>query len=137
MTVRILVDTSFLLECVKRRVDFLEELERLLDSRVRLLVLKPIYEELKRLSRKRERRAVYARLVLKILGKTGAETLETGKDVAAVDELIVEMSIRMRLPVATNDSKLRKRLRRNGVPVFYLRGLSKIDVDGGEYLGLV
>lgn len=136
MTIKVIADTSFLLECIRRKVDFVNDLEKLLNSRVELVILKPVYREIKRISRGRDERSRYARLLLQILAKTRTHILEAhiGEN---IDALILDLAVKMRLPVATNDSELRRVLRRNGIPVFYLRGLSKIEIDGGEYLGLV
>jgi len=136
LTIKVIADTSFLLECIRRRVDFVEGLERLLNSRVELVILKPVYDEIKRISKGSDERSRYARLLIQLLAKTRTHVLKTRVD-ADVDDLILDLATRMKLPVATNDLDLRRRLRREGIPVFYLRGLSKIEVDGGEYLGLV
>jgi len=136
LTIKVIVDTSFLLECVRRRVDFMKCLEGILNSRVELVIPKPVYEEIKRISDGNDERSRYARLLLKILAETRIHILKTYVD-ETVDNIILTSAVEMKLPVATNDSKLRRILRRNGIPVFYLRGLSKVEVDGGEYLGLV
>ncbi|RLI29307.1 hypothetical protein DRO58_00080 [Candidatus Bathyarchaeota archaeon] len=136
MTIKVIVDTSFLLECVRRRVDFVDGLERILNSRVELVVLKPVYEEIKRISKGSDERSRYARLLLQLLAKARTHILKTDVKVD-VDDLLLDIAAKMKLPVATNDSSLRRKLRRQGIPVFYLRGLSKIEVDGGDYLGLV
>lgn len=136
MTVQLVVDASFLLECIRRKIDIIEELEEKLNSRVRIVVLKPVYDEMLRLSTGSNRKSRYARLSIQLLNRIGIELVDVdGK--GPVDALIEQYAYKLKTPVATNDLNLKKRLVRLKIPVLYVRGLSRIDVDGGEYLGIV
>ncbi|MEM2848890.1 MAG: hypothetical protein QXI36_01280 [Candidatus Bathyarchaeia archaeon] len=136
MTVKLVVDASFLLECIRRKIDIIEELQEKLNSRVRIVVLKPVYDEMLRLSTGSNRKSRYARLAIQLLNRTGMELVDVdGK--GTVDALIEQYAHKLKIPVATNDLNLKKRLVRLKIPVLYVRGLSRIDVDGGEYLGII
>jgi len=136
LTVKLIVDASFLLECIRRRIDVIERLEERLNSRVRLVILKPVYEEMLRLSTDSDRRSHYARLAIQLLSRIEAEIVDIDRG-EPVDTLIEQYACRLKTPVATNDLNLRRRLVELRIPVLYVRGLSKIDIDGGEYLGIV
>ncbi|RLI11300.1 hypothetical protein DRO35_05265, partial [Candidatus Bathyarchaeota archaeon] len=43
---------------------------------------------------------------------------------------ILRVASQLRLPVATNDAELRRRLRKLGLPIIYLREKSKLVVEG-------
>ncbi len=52
------------------------------------------------------------------------------KEEESVDDVILRVASENKLPVATNDSELRKKLRERGIPVIYLREKSKLEVEG-------
>ncbi len=136
LTVKLIVDSSFLLECIRRKIDIIEGLEERLNSRVRMVVLKPVYDEICRLSAGSNRKSHYAKLAIQLLSRVEVDLVDV--DVKEpVDTLIELYACKLRIPVATNDLNLRKRLTRLRIPVLYVRGLSKIDIDRGEYLGMV
>jgi rRNA-processing protein FCF1 len=136
LTVKLIVDASFLLECIQRKIDIVEKLEERLNSKVKLVILKPVYDEILRLSTGSNRKSHYARLAIQLLNRIEADLVDVnGKE--PVDTLIEQYACKFKIPVATNDLNLRKRLTQSGIPVLYVRGLSKIDVDHGEYLGMV
>ncbi|MBS7610669.1 hypothetical protein KEJ27_00415 [Candidatus Bathyarchaeota archaeon] len=136
MTVKLVVDASFLLECIRRKIDIIEKLEEKLNSRVRIVVLKPVYDEMLRLSMGSDRKSRYARLAIQLLSRVEMELVEVdGKE--PVDTIIEQYAYKLKTPVATNDLNLKKRLVKLKIPVLYVRGLSRIDIDWGEYLGIV
>jgi len=136
LTVKLIVDASFLLECIRRRIDVIERLEEMLNSKIRVVVLKPVYNEMLRLSMGSNRKGHYANLAIQLLNRIEADLVDVnGKE--PVDTLIEQYACKFKIPVATNDLNLRKRLVRLGIPVLYVRGLSKIEIDHGEYLGMV
>jgi len=136
LTVKLIIDASFLLECIQRKIDIIERLEERLNSKVRAVILKPVYDEILRLSMGSNRKSHYARLAIQLLNRIEADLVDmNGKE--PVDTLIEQYACKFKIPVATNDLNLRKRLVRLGIPVLYVRGLSKIDIDHGEYLGIV
>ena len=59
------------------------------------------------------------------------EVLEVKKEASEkYDEVILRVASQLRLPVATNDAELRRRLRKLGLPIIYLREKSKLVVEG-------
>jgi rRNA-processing protein FCF1 len=107
-------------------VDIKGELERLLDRRVEFLIPGPVLRELKDIS-------VRGTPDEKSAARVGLIMAEHGSVIefdAGADESIIKIALEKRCPVGTNDSSLRKRLRKEGIPVIYLRGRSHLSMDG-------
>lgn len=51
-----------------------------------------------------------------------------------VDDLIIEFAETEKIPVATNDKELRKKLRKKGIPQIYLRDKNIIESDINSYM---
>ena len=120
-----IADTSFLMIPGMFGVDVIGELDRLLEQKYCLTVPKPVVEELKKL-------AVQGNPVERFAARLGIALAKRGKVVDAnghADEVILRMACENRV-VGTTDAELRKRLRRMGFPVVYLRQKSHLALDG-------
>lgn len=110
-------------------MDIIEELERILIN-PRLIVLKPVEEELMRLrdgAGPKEEKSINLALML----LDHCETLDVERQPGeSVDDLIVRLAAARGYIVGTTDSKLRRRLRLKGVPVVYLRQKSHLEIEG-------
>ena len=129
----VLIDSSFLLIPLEDGVDIFSELERLL-ALPRCLVPRPVIEELRRLremASPSEARRIGLALKLAERCELLDVELAEGED---VDDLLVRLARELRCPVATKDGELRKRLRRVGIPVIYLRQRAYLEMEGGETL---
>ncbi len=127
--VRVIMDSNALFAPLQFKIDLLGELERLLNRRFELILLSPVRHELKTLaaegSPKTRRMAAFA---LKFAEKCNYVEVESSSRV--VDDVIVEVAARWKMPVFTNDSQLRKRLRDISVPVIYVRQKSHLEIEG-------
>jgi len=126
MKLKVIADTSFLMIPGMFRVDVKKELERLIEQGYELLIPKAVIMELERLSREgapKERTA--AKLGLQVAGDG---TVVDSKESA--DESIVELASGMGCAVGTTDAALRKRLRKLGTTVVYLRQKSHLALEG-------
>jgi len=84
-----------------------------------------IQNELKSLAGRRGKKGVMAKAALKILERRGVKVLEIeGK----TDEVLFELG-RKDFLIATNDSKLRRRLKEIGKRVMYLKSLKRVEVE--------
>lgn len=129
----VLLDSSFLLIPLEEGVDIYSELERLLGL-PRCLVPKPVLEELKRLrdaASPSEARRINLALRMAERCETLNVELEEGE---GVDDLLLRLARELKCPVATKDGELRRRLRREGIPVIYLRQRAYLEMEGGEPL---
>ena len=124
--VRVILDANFLFLPVQFHIDIFEGIAALLCRRVELVLPSPVYEEVVRAAR---RYRGPERLAAELARKCKIVEVERLPG-ESVDDLIVRLAREWRCPVATNDARLRKRLRREGVPVIFLRGLGKLDMDG-------
>jgi rRNA-processing protein FCF1 len=48
----------------------------------------------------------------------------------AIDDIIFRLAEKTGYPVATNDSDLRNRLKKKGIPVIYMRQRSHLEING-------
>lgn len=128
--VEVALDSNFLMLPMVKRINLSSELNRLLSLSYRLVVPRCVVEELSALATSgapAERRR--ARFALELLGELGAEVVEAPGG-RTVDDAIALGASAHGWVVATNDSKLRSRLRKLGVPVIYLRGGKKLVLEG-------
>ncbi len=129
----VILDSNFLFIPHRFRVDIFEELRRLLDRNVRCIVTTPIIDELKLLGSDAKpslRREVDFALGLTDSCEVMDESLGPGE---TVDDSILRIALERRFTVATNDAELRKRLRKVGIPVVFLRQKNHLEIDGIVY----
>ncbi len=126
---KVILDSNALFVPLQFKIDIFEELNKLLNRNVELVLLSPVKHELELLAAKESpqlrRQAVTA---LRFAEKCRLVPVE-GKG-EAVDDIIVRVAKSWNSPVFTNDRILKKRLRDISVPVIYVRQKSRLDVDG-------
>ncbi len=127
---KVLFDTNLLMAVFEGPVNVIERVEELLETKVRPVILRLQLQELERIasSKKRQKAARIASTVLEYVKKRAFEVFEGGE--GAVDDAIVEVSKREGYIVATNDRELRRRLRKEGISVVYMKGDGKIELEG-------
>jgi rRNA-processing protein FCF1 len=112
---RVILDTSFLLDLVKLKLG-LSELRKLL-GRCDLVIVDRVLEELGLIGSHVGRRGVLARVALALLEREGVKKLKTGKP---SDEAILALAKPGDL-VATHDKQLRERLKSLGIRTIRVR----------------
>ena len=130
LTVKVLMDSNFLLVPFQFKLDIFEELSHLLNQKYYPIILSTMWGELERLSERcsprMRRRALMA---LKLAGK--CEMLQVEEEADEVhDDVMVRVAKDLNCLVATNDRELRKRLRNINIPVIYLREKSRLEIEG-------
>ncbi len=127
---KVILDSNALFVPLQFRIDIFEEVPRLLNKRVELVLLSPVKEELELLTKKDSPKlrkdAFYA---LKLAEKCTSVEIGEPKSMT-VDDVIVKVAKEWGSPVFTNDRVLRRRLRDISVPVIYVRQKSRLDIDG-------
>ncbi len=123
---RVILDSNFLFLPAQFGIDILEAIGDLLCRRVELVLPSPVFEEVVRVAR---RMRGPERVALELAKKCNIVPVERLPG-ESIDDLIVRLAREWRCPVATNDARLRKRLRSLGLPVIYLRGLGKLELEG-------
>jgi rRNA-processing protein FCF1 len=113
-SMKILLDTNFLLLPVQFKVDIYEMLKN--DD---LFTLGLCINEIKRLSEKKSKDGISAKVALKLLNERNVKILET--TIKRTDSAIIEIAKKHNYIVATNDKALIKTLKRCGVKIVRLK----------------
>ncbi len=116
---RIILDTSFLVNCVRFRIDFIQEINRICDFRYELFIIDKSIWELNNIISKGGKSSSFAKLVLKMLEGFEIKSIITGED-GFVDDLIMSSADKETV-VATQDMPLRKKLKAMSISVIFIR----------------
>jgi rRNA-processing protein FCF1 len=112
------------------RIDITKELEKLLNRKIRGIIISPIYDEIQNLTKKKEIKArKNALITLQLIEDFDIIKVERCQN-EPVDDLIIRLAKKWDCAVATNDKELRKRLRKMRIAVIYLRQKSRLEVEG-------
>ena len=127
--IKVILDSNFFFVPFQFRIDIFEELNNLL-GRAKPVVLSTTLEEMReKMKKSHGKRFMEFSAALKLAEK--CEVLEVKKEASEkYDDVILRVASQLRLPVATNDAELRRRLRKLGLPIIYLREKSKLVVEG-------
>lgn len=130
MARRVIVDSNFLMIPFEAGLDVFEELEKILSVKVEPVLLPPVAEELERIAFKgKPKTRRLASSALKLVER--CVRLEYDRRAGeSVDDYLVRVARETGFPVATADLELKGRLRREGIPVIYLRGGRKLEFEG-------
>jgi rRNA-processing protein FCF1 len=126
----VILDSNFLFIPLRFGVDIFDELHRLLGRNVRCVVTTPIIDELRLL--RTDAKPSFRKEVDFALGLVErCEVMEASLDLReTVDDSIVRVASDGPFIVATNDADLRRRLRKAGVSVVFLRQRSHLEIEG-------
>ena len=115
---KILLDANFLTIPYYFHIDIFEEMDKLMEEEYEILTLDKVVEELQKLAEKRGKSGIAAKIGLELIKKKKIKIIKTKG--GRTDELIEKIA-NENFIVATNDAKLRKRLKEKGVKTIYLR----------------
>jgi len=127
--VKVILDSNFLLVPFQFRLDIFEELNNLL-GKAEPIILSTTMEELKKMAEKKTaKRRMQFSAALKLAER--CKILEVKKQASeSYDDAILRIASNLKIPVATNDAELRKRLRKAGLATIYLRQKARLTVEG-------
>lgn len=130
--VTILVDTNMLLLAASG-INIFEQIENKLLVKPEFIVLKPVVNELEKLSlNEKISISKKAKLALELVRKF-CRVVDVELGYTSIDDLILEYADRNKLAVATCDRELRRKLRSRGIPEIYLREEKMmIEIEGLE-----
>jgi len=129
VTAKVILDSNFLFIPFQFRIDIFEELENLL-GKVEPIVLSTTLEELTNLVKKGPgKTSREASGAIEFTKKCKVLKVEK-KPRESYDDVILRVARELKCPVATNDARLRKRLREARVTTIFLRQKSHLDVEG-------
>jgi rRNA-processing protein FCF1 len=127
---KVILDSNFLFVPAQFKIDVFEELMKLLNQRFEPILLSATYQELQTMAEKGSlSRRKKASLALKLAEKCRLVNIE--KEAGETnDDVILRIATQWKSPVATNDRELRRRLRTQDIPVIFLRGKSRLELEG-------
>ncbi len=128
--IRVLLDTNFLMLPVRFGIDIRSELGRIIEASFSLATTPAVLDELRRLKanvKTRESKNIDFGLAMAESMEKLDDTLRPEED---VDDQLVRLSEREGLVVATTDAELRRRIRREGHPVVFMRQRRYLAIDG-------
>jgi len=115
-----LLDTNFLMIPFQFKVDIFAEIDRLCNFDYKIAVLDRVVEELEAIRKKaRGKNKSAAELALELLKKKGLKIIRTNSK-KSVDDLIAEYAEKGAI-IATQDSALRRNVKRKKAGVIFLR----------------
>lgn len=129
MPLKVLFDSNFLMVPAQFHIDIFQETELILNARAEYLVLPETLQELQRLVARGGERGRGARHALKLAARCHVlgRSQQPGR---TTDDVLLRTAQAEGLVVATNDSVLRRRLRRAGIPVIYVRKRAYLAIHG-------
>jgi hypothetical protein len=130
VTIKVILDSNFFFIPSQFKIDIFEELMNLLNQRFEPILLSSTFQELRSMAEKgSSKRRKQASLALELAEKCRLINIEkeTGE---TNDDVILRIATQWKSPVATNDRELRRRLRAQDIPVIFLRGKSRLELEG-------
>ena len=129
-TLKVVLDANFFFIPSQFNLDIFEELANLLNQRFEPILISSTQKELQGLAKshspKTRKQAV---LALRLAEKCRLIPVKKGLR-ETYDDVIVRVAVEWKSPVATNDNELKSNLRKNGVPVIFLRQKHRLAMDG-------
>jgi rRNA-processing protein FCF1 len=120
--VNILLDTNFLLLSFQFKIDLRTEFNKLIDKKYNLILLEEVYEELMAINKKvrgRKKQETQAAIIY-YKSKEKINDFEK-KENESVDDFLIRIAKEHDYIVATNDKRLKRRLKNQGINFIYLR----------------
>lgn len=127
--VKVVLDANFFFVPSQFNVDIFEELSNLLNRRFEPILLSSTQKELAGLAESAPKTRKQALLALRLAQKCRLVPVDKG-EAETYDDVIVRVAAEWKVAVATNDRELRKRLRKIGVPVIFLRQKRRLEMEG-------
>lgn len=121
----VLLDTSFLIECAKHKIDIKKELTRILDENFKVAVLDKIHDELENIRARGGKDAAAAKLANTILIAQKFVVYPSGR--RHMDTQLLKKAKEENVLVATMDKELKRKLKKKGHDVVIVRGKKKLE----------
>ena len=121
----IILDTNFLVESAKNKVDIHEELKRILDYTFEVAVLDRTLEELDSIAVKKTKEGLQAKLARTILLTKHVSIIPT--EGGHTDNLLLKRADENNI-IATMDKELKTRLKKKKQSVIIIRGKQKLAI---------
>jgi len=124
MMLRILLDTNFLLDMIRYKVDF-SSFDNL-EEKVDLFITSETLREIKSVANRKTKEGRLALMALKLIESQKIKIVQSLRK--EVDEDLIELAKKEGFIVATNDKDLKEKLKKENVRIICLRNKKKIEV---------
>jgi rRNA-processing protein FCF1 len=124
MVVKVLLDTNFLLDTLRYKVDF--SIFQELEESTEFFITSEALRELKSIANKKTKEGRLALIALKLVESQKIKIVQSLKK--KVDEDLLELAKKEGFLVATNDKDLKEKLKKENVRIICLRNKKKIEV---------
>jgi rRNA-processing protein FCF1 len=132
LTLKVILDSNFFFVPSQFQIDIFEELLNLLKKQFDPVLLSVTQQEILTMAKKGSpKMRKQASLARKLAQKCRIVQVKQGIN-ESHDDVVIRMAQKWKCPVATNDRKLRKRLRSKGIPVIFLRGKARLALEGSS-----
>jgi len=131
MVIQVLLDTNFLIYCTENKIDYVEEIDRILKQGNELLVLDQVINELKDISNRKQdsfKNRQKAELSLKILEANKIKIIPS-KANNADDSIVYFSKKNPNNIVATLDKNLKKRINKEKTRFIVLNGKKSLSLQ--------
>jgi rRNA-processing protein FCF1 len=131
LPVIVVLDTNILTVPAQFSVDIFAESERVVERRIEFVVLKSVIQELERKLEDAVRTEKFKfRIALDFVERCTIISLDALTSAQPVDDQVLEYALSVHGIVATNDKDLRKKSLERGVPVLFMRGKKRLELQG-------
>jgi hypothetical protein len=124
MVLKILLDTNFLLDFLRYKLDF--SVFQDLEESVELFITSETLREIKSIANRKTKEGRLALIALKLIDSQKIKGVQSLKK--EVDEDLLALAKKEGFIVATNDKDLKEKLKKENVRIAYLRNKKKIEV---------
>ncbi len=121
----VVLDTNALMLPYQFGINIEKELSRLLGV-CRIIVPRTVVEEMEKLAEQGGEVGRAAKLGLSIIKKRGFRLMETE---SKGDDGVLETALKMDAAIVTNDKELKRRAKELKLPIIYLRGENKLEME--------
>ena len=127
----VVLDTNILTVPAQFGVDIFTETERVIERNIEFIVLESVVKELERKLEAAVRTERFKfRTALDFVERCTVVELDDVSRIKPVDDQVLEYACSVSGVVATNDKELRERSLAQGVPVLFLRGKKRLELQG-------
>jgi uncharacterized protein len=131
LPVIVVLDTNILTVPAQFSVDIFAESERVVERRIEFVVLKSVIHELERKLEDAVRTEKFKfRIALDFVERCTIIGLDEITSAKPVDDQVLEYALSVHGIVATNDKELREKSLDRGVPVLFMRGKKRLELQG-------
>jgi len=128
-TVNVILDTNFFVDMFRFKISF-DDIEDVVGQKCKFWMVGQSVKELKRI-RKKEAKIALVIMENIVSGRTKDRrfgVIKTNKRFASADDAIISLIKQRSFIVATNDAKLRKKIKALGTRVIYLRARKHLEI---------